>query len=351
MASMFRTLSAVLIFSPLALAAPTAEVAAGRIVIAGLMSADGLNVVVAEGTAADVAVRPPVSGEWARADGRLSFTPKYPLKPATKYRITGKGLSLDVRTPEAARSVPAKLTHIYPAAAELPENVLRFYLEFDRPMPRGDSYRYVRLLNEKGEKDPLPFVEIEELWNADQTRLTLLVDPGRIKKEVKPRIDLGPVFRRGKKYSLVVSGTWPTLAGTPLGEDVTKAITATAPVNDALDPKTWKLTPPADPKGTLTVAFGRPMDYPLLTQCLAVRGPDGQAVSGTGAASDNDRAWAFRPAVPWVPGKYTVHVDAVLEDVCGNRIGRPFEVDLLHPPPGPVEARPKPVDFPFVVGR
>ena len=77
--------------------------------------------------------------------------------------------------------------------------MLRFYLEFDRPMPRGDVYKYVRLLNEKGDKVPLPFLEIDdELWNADQTRLTLLIDPGRIKKEVKPRIDLGPVFEAGR---------------------------------------------------------------------------------------------------------------------------------------------------------
>lgn len=347
---MSRSLVAVLVVAPFASAAPTAQVSDGKIVVSGLASVRGLSVVVAEGTADEIAARPPVSGEWAGAEGRLSFTPKYPLKPATKYRVTGKDLSLDVRTPAAARSLPAKLTHIYPTGTELPENVLRFYLEFDRPMPRGDSYRYVRLLNEKGEKDPLPFVEIEELWNADQTRLTLLVDPGRIKKEVKPRIDLGPVFRKGKKYTLVVSGKWPTLSGAPLGDDVSKPITATAALNDALDPNGWKIIAPTDPKGPLTVAFGRPMDHPLLTQCLGVRGADGHEVSGTGVASDHDRAWTFRPAAPWARGKYTLHVDPVLEDVCGNRIGRPFEVDLLHPPPGPVEARPKPLDLPFVVG-
>jgi hypothetical protein len=352
--AMLRTFLPILVLlltAPVATAAPAAQVADGKIVVTSLPSARGMSVIVGEGTEDEIAARPPVAGEWESAGGKLVFTPKYPLKPGTKYRVVGGGESFEVRAPMAAPEKPTRLTDIYPIATELPENVLRFYLQFDRPMPRGDSYKYVRLLNDKGEKDPLPFVEIDELWNVEQTRLTLLVDPGRIKKEVKPRIDLGPVFQQGKKYTLVVSGKWPTLSGAPLGEDVAKAITAAAPLNDALDPKAWKITPPSDSKGTVTVAFGRPMDHPLLTRCLSVLGPGGQPVSGTGTANDNDRAWTFRPAAAWAPGKYTLHVDAVLEDVCGNRVGRPFEVDLLHPPAAPVEAKTRPVDLPFVVGR
>jgi len=348
MSRLLPTALALLTVPPL-LAAPTAEVAAGKVVVAGVSSPKGLSVVVAEGTEAEIAARPAVSGEWAGAAGKAVFAPKYPLKPGTKYRVLGAGEPLEVLAPKAAPEKPAQLTHIYPAASELPENVLRFYLEFDRPMPRGDAYRYVRLLNDKGEKDPLPFVEIDELWNGDQTRLTLLVDPGRIKKEVKPRIDLGPVFRQGKKYTLVVSGKWPTLSGAPLGADVTKAITASAPRNDALDPKTWTVTPPADPTRVLTVAFGRPMDHPVLLRTLTLLGPDEKPVEGAGESADQDRAWAFTPNGPWRPGTYTLRVDPVLEDVCGNRVGRPFEVDLLHDTPKDV--KPAPVDIPFAVGR
>jgi hypothetical protein len=348
---MSRSLVVVLVAVSFATAAPTAQISDGKIVVTGLSSATGVAVIVAEGTEDEIAARPPVSGEWTVTVGKAVFTPKYPLRSGTKYRVVGGDKVLEVQAPKAAAEKPAKLTHIYPTGTELPENVLRFYLEFDRPMPRGDSYRHVRLLNEKGEKDPLPFVEIDEMWNADQTRLTLLVDPGRIKKEVKPRIDLGPVFTQGKKYTLVVSGKWPILAGGTLGDDVTKAITVAAPLNDALDPKTWKITPPTESTGPLTVAFGRPMDHPLLLRCLSIVGPNGQTVSGTGTASDNDRAWTFQPAAAWAPGKYTLHVEAVLEDVCGNRVGRPFEVDLLHPPSAPVENKTKPVDLPFVVGR
>jgi hypothetical protein len=332
------------------MAAPAARVEEGKIVISGLSSAKGLSVVVAEGTEADIAARPAVSGEWAAEAAKVVFTPKYPLRPGTAYRVLGAGERLDVRVPKAERGKPTVVTHIYPSGTELPENVLRFYIEFNRPMPRGDVYKYVRVLKEDGKPDVLPFVELDnELWNADHTRLTLLIDPGRIKKEVKPRIDLGPVFRQGHKYTLVVSGKWPTLDGDPLGDEFSRAITIAPPVADGIDPKAWKLSVPAGESAALRVGFGRPLDRVVLPRSLAVIGPDGRTVPGTSEPAECETAWTFRPAAKWAAGDYVLRVDTGLEDVCGNRIGRPFEVDLLRLPPKEIKA--DHVDLPFTVGR
>jgi hypothetical protein len=350
---MSRTFPSLLILLTLvatAIAAPTARVADGKVVVAGLPSAKGLSVVVAEGTEAEIAARPAMAGEWVAADGQVVFTPKYPLRPGTRYRVIGGGEPLEVRAPKAPSPGPTVVTQVYPTATDLPENVLRFYVEFNHPMPRGDVYKYVALYSEAGKKDVQPFVELDaELWNADQTRLTLLIDPGRIKKEVKPRIDLGPVFERGKKYTLVVSGKWPTLDGTPLGADFRKPISATAPLADGIDPKAWTLSGPTDATAPLSVGFGRPLDHPILIRALSVIRPDGKPVTGKAEAADNDRGWTFRPVAPWAAGAYTLRVDTVLEDVCGNRIGRPFEVDLARPAPKEVKA--EHVDLPFTVGR
>jgi hypothetical protein len=46
---------------------------------------------------------------------------------------------------------------------------------------------------------------------------------------------------------------------------------------------------------------------------------------------------------------YILRTDTGLEDVCGNRIGVPFEVDLLKP--RPKEVKVDHVDLPFTVGR
>src|SRR5262249_27981281 len=133
-----------------AVAGSSATVTDGKIVVRGFTSPKGLSVIVAEGTEADIAARPPVSGEWAAGDGKIVFTPKYPLKAGTAYRVLGAPERLEVRTPRAEPGKPTVITNIYPSAAELPENVLRFYIEFNQPMPRGDVYKYVKVQNDQG---------------------------------------------------------------------------------------------------------------------------------------------------------------------------------------------------------
>src|SRR5829696_2718713 len=168
---MSRVLPAALglvIASPL-LAAPVAEIADGKIVVTGTAAATGLSVVVGEGTQAEIASRPPVSGEWTTRSGKAVFTPKYPLKPGTKYRVMGAGNGLEVRTPKPEPGKPTVVTRVFPTATDLPANVLRFYVEFNRPMPRGEVYKYVHIFTESGKQVELPFLEIDdELWNADQ---------------------------------------------------------------------------------------------------------------------------------------------------------------------------------------
>jgi hypothetical protein len=248
-----------------------------------------------------------------------------------------------VQTKGVQRAVPTAVTAVYPTGPDLPANVLRFYVQFNRSMPRGDVYRYVQVLDDAGKVVEQPFLEMDdELWNPDQTRLTLLIDPGRIKKEVKPRIDLGPVFRAGRKYQLVVRGTWPDLDGRPLGDDLVRPFTVRPPISEAVDPRAWKLT---TTQGVLTVKFDRPMDRVLLESSLTVLGPDGGAVPGVAEVVGPETAWSFRPKAAWADGEYKLRVDPVLEDPCGNAVGRPFEVDLQKPATPTV--RPAPVDLPF----
>lgn len=320
---------ALLLIAPVVAADPKAAIEKDRVVVTGLASTKSLRVVVAEGSEAEIAARPPVSGEWAIHDGKAIFTPKYPLRPGTKYRVLGATAPLDVQTVAREPGKPTVLTHVYPTGPDLPENVFRFYLHFSRPMPRGDVYRHIRVLDDAGKPVVQPFLELdEELWNSDQTRLTLLVDPGRLKREVKPQIDLGPVFRAGKKYTLVVSGKWPDLDGRPLGNDLTRPIAIGPREADALDPKTWKLTPPAGERGPVAVAFPRVMDHAILLRSLTVIGPDGREVPGISEVTAAEKAWSFRPKAAWAAGEYKLRVDPILEDVCGNRVGRPFEVNV-----------------------
>jgi hypothetical protein len=82
---------------------------------------------------------------------------------------------------------------------------------------------------------------------------------------------------------------------------------------------------------------------------LSVVDAEGREVQGKAETSNDDHGWTFRPKEHWKPGKYNLRAERVLEDVCGNRIGVPFEVDLLKAAPKEVKA--KYVDIPFTVGR
>ena len=56
----------------------------------------------------------------------------------------------------------------------------------------------------------------------------------------------------------------------------------------------------------------------------------GKAVAGEITIGNEERSWELRPAAPWAAGKYSLSLDQALEDTVGNRIGRPFEVDVFE---------------------
>ncbi|MCX7667077.1 MAG: hypothetical protein N2112_16210, partial [Gemmataceae bacterium] len=104
---------------------------------------------------------------------------------------------------------PTHVVQVYPTSEMVPENLLKFYLEFSGPMKRGEVYKHVKILDAKGKPVVLPFLELdEELWDVTGTRLTLFIDPGRIKRGLKPREEDGPVLEAGERYTLEISTNW-----------------------------------------------------------------------------------------------------------------------------------------------
>jgi hypothetical protein len=54
---------------------------------------------------------------------------------------------------------------VYPTADTLPENLLKFYIHFSRPMRDGDAARHVALLDERGRAVSDAFLATDtELW-------------------------------------------------------------------------------------------------------------------------------------------------------------------------------------------
>lgn len=52
------------------------------------------------------------------------------------------------------------------------------------------------------------------------TRLTLIIDPGRIKRGARPLEELGPALKAGKKYTLAIGREWRDGRGSGAALDI-----------------------------------------------------------------------------------------------------------------------------------
>jgi hypothetical protein len=288
---------------------------------------------------------PPLLGEYSAKDGTLSFKPRFPLQRGVRYRAVVHPDKIPAAEGEKyaaveetfllpkPKTVPTVVTHVYPSRDALPENLLRFYFHFSAPMSRGDVYQYIRLLDAAGKPVEAPFLTLEqELWDESGQRFTLLIDPGRIKRGLKPREEVGPALEQGKSYTLEISRDWSDANGEPLKETFRKKFRVTAPDETQPDPKTWKVqAPDAGKTEALVVTFPKPLDHAMLGRVLSVTDDRGREVEGSVAVTDEETRWRFTPKGAWKTGAYNLVVDTALEDPAGNSIARPFEVDVFRP--------------------
>jgi hypothetical protein len=290
--------------------------------------------------------QPAVLGSYRIEDGVLRFTPRFPPAPGVRYRAVFEPSRLpqpsdpkapavveQVTVPRPPAAAPTVVEHVYPSANRLPENLLKFYLHFSAPMSRGEAYRHIHLLDAAGKPIESAFLEVgEELWDPEGKRFTLFIDPGRIKQGLKPREDLGPVLEAGKKYSLVLDRDWRDARGDLLAEPYRKPFEAVVAAEQPPDPKSWKVeVPPAGTSRPLEVRFPGPLDRALLGRLVRVTDAGGREVAGAATVSDQETRWQFTPARPWQAGDYRLTAGTELEDLAGNSIARPFEVDVVHP--------------------
>ncbi len=302
-----------------------------------------LRVGVSEDGMPPSADRPAMLGEYRVEEGSIRFLPRFPLEPGLTYvavfdpsRLPGleRGQRLIAPITLEVRDLGplTTLTRIDPTADVLPENVLRFYVHFSRPMSQGEAYEHVGLLDSENRPIDLAFLEIaEELWDRSGTRLTLLIDPGRIKTGLKPRQEAGPVFEVGHSYTLVVDRDWPDADGRPLKDSYRKPFRIGPPDNRQPVPDAWKIHPPAaGSRDPLTMALDGPLDRPLAERLIQVEDAQGDVVLGQAALDEPGTGYRFRPDGPWKSGNYTIRVGKSLEDLAGNSVERPFEVDLFQ---------------------
>ncbi|HEV3143998.1 MAG TPA: hypothetical protein VGZ47_08960, partial [Gemmataceae bacterium] len=278
---------------------------------------------------------------------------RFPFTAGLDYRAvytprTGAKLELKFTLPKQQAAATTAVDHVYPSSDKLPENQLKFYLHFSASMSRGQAYSHIRLLDENGKRVEQPFLELEdELWDPASRRFTLFIHPGRIKRGLKPREELGPALVQGKRYTLLIDSAWSDAEGNPLQKEFRKEFVVGPPDETQPDPKGWKLEAPGSGRAPLIVRLPKPLDHALLNRLLWVVDAAGTRSAGRIQISGGETVWSFLPEQPWKIGEYKLVIDTALEDLAGNSIARPFEVDEFHTVQKEVKA--KTVELPFVV--
>ena len=280
----------------------------------------------------------PLFGEHRLASGHLVFEPRYPLQPGLAYRASledaDRKLTLITREfelPAIKLPPPAIVASVFPSRAVLPENQLKFYFHFSAPMSRGEAYRCVHLYKASGERVERPFLELdEELWDASGTRFTLFFDPGRIKRGLKPREEMGPALEEGAEYRLVIEQEWHDATGQQLARPFVKRFRVEAPDYGQPDPARWQLlAPAAGTREPLRVTFDEPLDHAMLMRVIQIAGPNSDFVPVLKVVDKQETRLSLLPQQPWQAGEHTLVTRSHLEDLAGNSIERPFEVDIF----------------------
>lgn len=207
----------------------------------------------------------------------------------------------------------AQAVEVHPAGPTVPENLLRIELRFARPQRLPFDVGRLALLDERGRPLDRALLDLA-LPSADGRRITVLMDPGRVKSGVGPNLDAGRALHAGEAVRLRLDG-----------DAVVKQWTVGAALSQPLQPAGWRLSAPrAGSRDALRVELGEPISSSG-ESLIAVVDAAGRRVSGAIALADGDTVWRFTPARPWRVGGHALVTHPALEDPAGNRSCAAFE--------------------------
>lgn len=274
----------------------------------------------------------PVLGEWSTDTYRTTFTPVIPFTPGASYLIKSReGAMGTFQVCEAVTEEPPKLLGVYPKLDTVPENLLKMYVVFSKPMQEVRSaLDFIRVIDINSGKEVQIFLPLEtELWNADHTELTLWLDPGRIKKDLIPHKKLGIPVKEGNTYDIIISPDWSDARGNRLREEYKKRIVVGKRDTQTPDIKAWTLVvPSAESDEGLHIIFDSVLDAMLIEKNIQIADAKNQVIAGDFLIKDDGESVFFHPKVNWKIGYYKILINSSLEDLSGNNLNRLFDTDL-----------------------
>jgi hypothetical protein len=284
----------------------------------------------------------PLGGRFAVDGQAIRFTPALPFVAGMTYALvesgSGKAMAHPIRRPARPSGSQAVVTALYPTAQTVPLNLLKLYVQFSGPMTEGQARHAVEVIREDtgAVLENVFYQGRSELWDPARARLTLLLDPGRIKRGLAPHEEMGYPLVEGTWIRVTISERFRDADGAPLAGAESRRYWVGPTLRRAVDPDLWRITwPVALSVDPLEINFDRPMDHALLQSALTVTNGDGTPVAGRIEIGPEEVSWRFIPDRPWARGRHALRVEPHLEDLAGNSLVRVFDRDLARPEDAP----------------
>ncbi|RYG18886.1 MAG: hypothetical protein EOO07_07970 [Chitinophagaceae bacterium] len=272
----------------------------------------------------------PIFGSFIEEGDRIEFRSAIPLTAGLSYDIWSGTLKIgrvDIPYPNQNRA--PVLSSIYPEADTVPENLLKFYFVFSKPMRSGESLQHIFLLDKKGDTMRNVFLNLQpELWDTSGKILTIWIDPGRIKRDLVLNKKLGNPLHLKSNYKLIVSSRWKDKQGLALTESFTKSFVVGAADHEVPNVHKWTLSlPKLGTRLPIVLDTEETLDHLLLAESISISDSNGQELKGA-VKIKKDQLWEFTPVKPWTDTTYQLEVNARLEDLAANNLNKVFDRDI-----------------------
>lgn len=218
---------------------------------------------------------------------------------------------------------------VYPNGQFVPANLLRLHVDFGQAIYSNSPLNLIWLEDLDGNKVDHTWVDLTHgLWTADNCVLTILLHPGRVKRGLRSRLLMGPIFVPGESYRFVLDHR--LVEDDVCGEAKTTIyeFTAIEPIESKIDPTSWIITTPElGSMLPLRIETGRALDWLSVGESIRLIDTTGRNIGSEIELNGNEIR--LFPLVPWPPERgYSLRISDTLEDVCGNRICSPFDERL-----------------------
>ncbi|HEX6847660.1 MAG TPA: Ig-like domain-containing protein [Chitinophagaceae bacterium] len=272
-----------------------------------------------------------IIGDYIVEEDKVIFKPVIAFTRGLKYHVfIGDQLIDEIRIPVDDSIKAPEVVAIYPALDTVPENLLKFYISFSKPMQAGDVLQHIHLIKNSTDTMTAVFLDLE-LWNSEKTLLTLWLDPGRIKRDLQPNKALGNPLEKGSYYQLAISKTWQDAEGILLKQNFAKRFFTGPRDNISPDQDRWTIDVPAsETKEQLKINFNEPLDHVLAESSIFITDVNNNGLKGKIRVNDEATILYFLPDIEWKPAKYKLKIESRLEDLAGNNLERLFDNDLTQ---------------------